>query len=492
MDMKTKNTVKNKNMATKNTLKEKDMATKNTVKNTDMETKDTNMATDTIGEALRRARDTKALEFGAGAMERVPEMFRKLFPGDKVAVVVADTNTYRVAGEFVNERLKAAGIPVEEPFIFTDPDLYAEWSYVEQLENFLRERDVIAVAVGGGVINDITKLVSGRLGRRYVIVGTAASMDGYTAYGASITFEGNKQTFDCPAPLGMALDPAVAAKAPAGMSASGYADLIAKIPAGADWIIADAAGVEALDPFAFSLVQNDLREALACPEAVAKGDVEATGKLAKGLIMSGFAMQAISSSRPASGTEHQFSHFWDMEGLCFNGRHVSHGFKVAIGTLVSTACLEYLVSKDLAALDVDACAGRWPGWEEMESGIRKIFEGKPGHLARALTESRAKYCDRDGIRAQLERVRTQWPELREKIRRQIMPYSEVRERLRLAGAPYEPEMIGVSREKLRSTFRCIPFMRSRFTGIDLIYRAGLLSEAEDTLFGKNGHWETAE
>ena len=63
-------------------------------------------------------------------------------------------------------------------------------------------------------------------------VGTAASMDGYTAYGASITKEGNKQTFDCPAPLGMLFDPSIAAAAPAELSASGYADLIAKIQGG--------------------------------------------------------------------------------------------------------------------------------------------------------------------------------------------------------------------------------------------------------------------
>lgn len=42
----------------------------------------------------------------------------------------------------------------------------------------------------------------------------------------------------------------------------------------------------------------------------------------------------------------------------------------------------------------------------------------------------------------------------------------------------------LSREKLRSTFRAIPFMRNRFTGIDLIYRAGLMEEVENYLFGK--------
>ena len=170
--------------------------------------------------ALERARDTKALEFGAGAMEKVPAMFSRLFPGKK-AIVVADNNTYRVAGEAVDTYLRNAGIETEQPFIFTDPELFAEWKYIEQLEAYLKERDVIAVAVGSGVINDLTKLVSSHLGRRYIIVGTAASMDGYTAYGASITFEGNKQTFDCPAPLGMVLDPAISAAAPEGMSASG-------------------------------------------------------------------------------------------------------------------------------------------------------------------------------------------------------------------------------------------------------------------------------
>ena len=441
-----------------------------------------------IEEALRRARDTKALEFGVGCMNKVPEMFKTLFPGKK-AIVVADTNTFKAAGKTVDTYLRESGLDVDTPFIFDDPELFAEWKYIEQLEAYLKERDVIAVAVGSGVINDLTKLVSHHLGRRYIIVGTAASMDGYTAYGASITYQGNKQTFDCPAPIGVAFDPTIAAKAPEGMSASGYADLMAKIPAGADWIIADCVGSEAVEPFAFALVQDKLRDALSAPDAVAAGDVDATGKLADGLIMSGFAMQAISSSSPASGTDHQFSHFWDMEGLCYNGKHVSHGFKVAIGTLVSTACLEYLLSKDFTKLDIDACLAAWPTWDEMEAHIREIFAGKPGHLARGLVESKGKYCDKEALRKQLEAVKNNWPELKEKIKKQIIPFDEVHDCLKRVRAPYEPEMIGVTKERLRSTFRCIPFMRNRFTGIDLIYRCGLMNEVEEHLFGKGGKWE---
>ena len=211
--------------------------------------------------------------------------------------------------------------------------------------------------------------------------------------------------------------------------------------------------------------------------------------LADGLLMSGFAMQAICSSRPASGTEHQYSHCWDMEDLCVDGKHVSHGFKVGIGTLASTAELEFLLEKDLSNIDVDACVAAWKSWEEMEVEIREVLEGKPGHIDRALVEAKGKYVDKDGLRFQLEALKASWPELSVKIREQILPFAQVKENLKLVGAPYEPEMIGVSRERFRKTITYIPYMRSRFTNIDVIYRLGLMDEFIDRMFGKGGVWE---
>ena len=87
-------------------------------------------------------------------------------------------------------------------------------------------------------------------------VATAASMDGYTAFGASITAEGAKQTFSCPAPLAVLADTNIIRKAPGIMTASGYADLFAKVTAGADWILADWMGVEKIDETAWSIVQD--------------------------------------------------------------------------------------------------------------------------------------------------------------------------------------------------------------------------------------------
>lgn len=444
---------------------------------------------DVVAEALRRASDTKALEFGVGAIARTGELFLKLFPVSP-AVIIADKNTWEAAGKDVYESLSKAGIPQREPYIFEDEHFYAEWSFLERVEAFLAEDDAIAVAVGSGVINDLTKLASHHLGRRYVIVGTAASMDGYTAFGASITKDGNKQTFSCRAPYGMIFDPQIAAAAPKDLAASGYADLIAKVPAAADWMIADALGEEKIDEFAYSLLHNDLMDALSCPAEVFQGDVQATAKLAYGLIMSGFAMQAIQSSRPASGTEHQFSHCWDMEGLSYpHGTHVSHGFKVGIGTIVSTLELEFLLKKDIANIDVDALVANWKSWPEMEAEIREICKDKPGHMARCLEETKAKYLDREQLRRQLTILKECWADLSEKIRNKIISSEQVYENLKAVGAPYEPEMICVTREHLKETFSFIPFMRSRFTNIDLLYRLGYLEEFTQTLFGKGGRWE---
>ena len=117
-------------------------------------------------------------------------------------------------------------------------------------------------------------------------------MDGYTAFGASITYQGSKQTFNCPAPMAVVADLDVICAAPEEMNASGYADLLAKTTAGADWLVADALGVEAIDRTAWAIVQGGLREAVADPAGVRNRNPEAVRQLTEGLMLSGFAMQS--------------------------------------------------------------------------------------------------------------------------------------------------------------------------------------------------------
>ena len=442
-----------------------------------------------IEEALAGATDTKACVIGPGAVEASAQMFRELFPAAGKAIVVEDPRTRAVAGCRVAELLRASGIGVEEHVVNPDgSDFHATYDKVEEVRDALAASGAPAVAVGSGTLNDLAKRASGELDRSYMVVGTAASMDGYTSYGASITKDGMKQTLDCRAPAGCIVDSAVAAGAPRDMTASGYADLMAKIPAGADWMLADVVGSEAIHPLAWRLVQDSLRDALSDPAGCASGDEREVRKLCEGLVMSGFAMQAMGSSRPASGTEHQVSHYWDMEDLSFGGRLVSHGFKVGIGTLASTATLEFLLERDLSALDVGGVASRWPSFDEFKADFPAVF-GRPAHIRRAEGEFAKKCPTREALARELSAIRGAWSELAPRIRVQVMPFAEVRERLRQAGAPVEPEQIGVTRARFRETLRGVPYMRSRYFGLDLVLELGLMDELESRLFGKGGVWD---
>ena len=441
-----------------------------------------------LAEALASARETRALQVGAGAVHDTARVFATHFPGARAALV-ADPTTLAIAGNAALASLRSAGIPLVESFVFTDPSLYAESKFVVQLETALRSHDAIPIAVGSGTINDLVKLAAHRTGRpSYLCVATAASMDGYTAFGASITHEGAKQTFNCPAPRAVIADLDIIGRAPPAMTASGYADLLAKIPAGADWILADALGVEPIEPRAWAIVQGGLRDALADPAGARAGHTAAIAPLVEGLMLGGFAMQWVKTSRPASGAEHQFSHLWDMEHHTHNGTAPSHGFKVGVATIAITRFYELLLARDLSALDPDACAARWPAATAVEAGVRERFAASD-FLGTALAETQAKAIDAPALRAQLQRLQATWPETRARLRAQLLPAAEMKRRLVQVGAPTEPEEIGISRRRLRETFQRAYHIRRRFTVLDIAVRTGLFESLLDDLFGPGGVWE---
>jgi glycerol-1-phosphate dehydrogenase [NAD(P)+] len=435
--------------------------------------------------ALRAARDTQFLAMDAGVRHSAAAIFASLF-GAQPAVIVADVNTYNAAGRDVVESFRRAGHPCIEPFVF-GPDVAVEMSCVRALQSALEPAEAIPLAVGSGTINDLTKLVVHRLGRPYLILATAASMDGYTAFGASITDRGSKQTFDCPAPRAVLADLEVIACAPKALNAAGYADLLAKSAAGADWIVADAVGAEPIDPTVWELVQSRLRSWIASPQAIAQSNPEALRHLVTGLLLSGFAMQAARSSRPASGAEHQFSHLWDMQHHTYQGAAPSHGFKVGIGTLAALALYEDLLGRDLARLDVEGALAIRPTLESLEARI--VASLGSGELAeKAREETRAKFPTSDTLRAQLTRLRQVWPELRARLVGHLIPFREARAMLGAAGCPCEPEQIGISRRRLRLSYEQATFIRRRFTILDLAERTGVMEPALDRLFGPGGPW----
>ena len=96
-----------------------------------------------LQEALRAARETRALEIGEGILRLTPDVFRQQF-GETKAVIVADENTWNAAGREVQRAFDDAGQPTMPPFLFQDPGLYAEHRFIEQLQSsFAQHRAIL-------------------------------------------------------------------------------------------------------------------------------------------------------------------------------------------------------------------------------------------------------------------------------------------------------------------------------------------------------------
>ena len=442
-----------------------------------------------IEEALQEATDTRNVTIGEGVLASVADVFEKGF-GDSEAVIVADENTFGVAGKEVQRHLEEADRKLIEPYVFSgEPALYAEYDNIETLVEALREHDAVPIAVGSGTLNDIVKRAAYECERPYMCVGTAASMDGYTAFGASIEKDGHKQTLTCPAPRAVLADVNILVGAPARMTASGYADLLGKVTSGADWLIADALEVEEIDPKGWSLVQDHLRGWIGEPSELQAGDGEAMDQLIEGLVMSGLAMQSYQSSRTASGAEHQFSHLWEGEGLGLDDvPPLSHGFKVGVGSIAIAALYERVLERDLSDLDIEAIRTSWPTSEELEQEVRAVHT-TPGLDEAAVEQSLAKYISADELAERLKLLSEIWPALREKVVEQLMPAGQLKEMLEEAGCPTSPGEIGLGWEDFKSTYSRARMIRSRYTVLDLAAETGIFDECVEELFAPGGFWQ---
>ncbi|WP_277050323.1 sn-glycerol-1-phosphate dehydrogenase [Ruania albidiflava] len=442
-----------------------------------------------LDHALTTADETRAIALGPGAVHRTGSMFADLFPGQP-ALVVADENTFAVAGAAVLASLEQAGVPLaDEPFIFPgSPTLYADYPNVQVVREKLATLPAaVACSIASGTLNDITKLASGELDRPYLNVCTAASVDGYSAFGAAITVDGFKITRTCPAPAGLVADLDHLVAAPARLTATGYGDLLEKIPAGADWLLADALGVEPVHEVAWQLIQPTVRDVLDRPEQIAAAEPEAIEQMAECHFLSGLAMQATKSSRPASGAGHQFSHTWEMEGHGLDWEPpLSHGFKVGIGTVASCALWEEALAMDVAALDAETIVADAPSAEQVEAAVRATLPAAMADECVALTL--AKRAEGDALRARVARIQEVWPSLRERCREQLVSARGAATMLQRAGAPHHPEQIGIGMDHFRRTHLAAQRIRSRYTVLDLLADLGMLEAVVDRLFAPSGFW----
>ena len=418
---------------------------------------------------------TKHCELGEGVLNEIPAILRKYWAQGTV-ILVADTNTWAVAGEKVQQILRESNISMVTPKIFPgQPILPPDYRFVQQLIPLLKGK--IPIAVGSGVMNDLVKCASTEAGcAGYMVVGTACSVDGYTSYGAALVVDGFKKTVPCAAPLAVLADSHILATAPSQMAASGYADMLAKVASGADWHIAATLGITPYNETAWQMTQVKLRQWVGDPEGIASANPTALANLFEGLAATGFAMQYMHDSRPASGAEHLLSHVWEMDGVTFKGEHPSHGFKVGIGILMVVSLMEYVFSKSKKEI-AEICA-KAP-LKTVEQRLAEINNALAGST---ILEQVKKVCveklpDEQTLRKRLSCIVEKWGQMKELVLNQIFSFQEMRRRMKVVGCPVHPSGIGVDRKEMRRAVICAQMIRNRYTILDLLYDMGILEQS---------------
>src|SRR5215207_746101 len=357
-----------------------------------------------LSAAVRSAATTRDVRIAAGNLGAVPAVLRQTAPAERY-VVVADDHTWKVAGKRVASLLASERLAACDPVMLTgEPRVKPSAETARALAATIKSGAALPIAVGAGVINDLVKYAAELAGMPYVCVPTAASMDGYASSGA--------------APVAIVADLDVIATAPAVMAGWGYGDLVGKLVAGADWIVADALGVEALNPSPFAMVQNNLAAWLAEPAGVRRGERGALDGLMRGLIMAGLAMQAHGNSRPASGSDHQFAHLWEMEEVAVAGVPVSHGACVGIGCLSMLAAYEWLLRQDLSRIAPAELAARTPSAAALRAEVATSFP-LAFMAANAEVEAVAKAAGPQVVETRLHRLQASWPRVAARLQQSL-------------------------------------------------------------------------
>ena len=413
--------------------------------------------------------ETKVFVLDSNAISETPQVLKDHFPASTVQII-ADDNTYAVAGKDVYDLCRKSNLPCSEPIVLPGkPKLHPDYAISEALAEKLTA-DTIPVAVGSGVINDLVKCAAAIKNLKYICLPTAPSVDGYTASGGAMSVNGQKKTVPCPAPYAVIADRKILGTAPRPMMAAGYADLMSKITGGVDWIIADELNIEKIDPAIWSMVQDDLLDNLADPD-----DLE---KLFLGLAATGFAMLLYSDSRPASGGEHLCSHVWEMEHLTFEGDEPSHGFKVGIGVMAIAQLHEFILNTPVEKARAMAKAPLTR--EERIAEIDQLLiKGCYGNSIAGVALEKTPF--NEDMQARRELIFSHWEKLQERMKTKHIAVEKLRMMLKNAQAPTHFAEIGLSEEQFFHGIKTAQLIRKRYTSLDMLYEAGLLDAALQTI-----------
>jgi glycerol-1-phosphate dehydrogenase [NAD(P)+] len=399
--------------------------------------------------------------YGQEALARLPEVCGRHGRGRRVHVM-SDARTHKAAGHEALSRLVGAGFHVSSSIV-PDPATGRSPSCDDKTKTRAQAEippcDLL-VAVGSGVINDLAKWIAFEKDTPYLVVATAASMNGYSSANVAATVKGVKTLFNARSPAAILSSPRILAQAPYEMTASGFGDLLAKFTSTTDWRLCQILLEEYYCDRCVELQKQFDPGAMTSGGALSNRDPRALKALFEALALSGILMTMAGSSAPASGGEHMISHTLDMMAALEGGDHDLHGRQVGVATVFTAALYQELLAMEgprLEALPAELDRGFWGG----------MAQAVEGHHARKKIKA-VRAVERLRVRPEL------WDEIRESLAPMVASPEVIKGHLQAAAAAHRLEDIAVSPERFLQAVDHAHEIRDRYTVMDLARAVGLL------------------
>ncbi len=426
--------------------------------------------------------DLEGVSLHAGALPTVVDWVRKKGSGLSLGVVV-DRISRELAGDQVRRLLEREGHRVRLCELVDGPGErpHAEEGALAKVEAALADID-LAVAVGSGTVNDLTKLASFRRKIPYLVVATAPSMNGYTSAIAAMTLAGVKRTVACHQPYAVVADLDLLQQAPAHLIAAGLGDLESKPTSTTDYRLGGLLRGEYYCPAPERVVLAAEARVAEAAADIGRKDPAALALLTEALLLSGLSMKLAGTSSPASGGEHLISHFWDMQAEQEGRVEGWHGAQVGVATMVMAALYEEL--QDLRPAQIDWA--RLSDQAAPPADLREQIAARHGaHAQLVYDEFMAKQLWGVQLARHLDSIRQGWDGLWQSLRESLRPAARVREILQSAGAPTTVSALGLDRDHLRRALRGAREIRARYTVLDFAYELGVLPARAEAVIARS-------
>ncbi|OZD49874.1 3-dehydroquinate synthase [Rhodococcus sp. 15-725-2-2b] len=328
------------------------------------------------------------------------------------------------------------------------------------------------VAVGGGTIVDLGKVLSHRHGVPLVVIQTCASVNGFSDPLSVLVRSGTKSTVPTAWPVALLIDHDVVAHAPAALTRAGFGDAAAIWCAPADWYLACTLGMDTEFDSDVLAVIGAAAERLRDAPSLTELDLEA---LLDTLTYGGLGIGVTGTTAVVSGCEHLISHLIDMAAVARGTDHDLHGAQVGVAAVISAALWESAIeSFDALAIDVDDAVTPIPDLESSVIGAWESIDpsGRVGEAcARNVATKMARWSS---ARSELDDFVANWPDHRRALVALLRPAADIAADLAAIGAPTRFSQLTppVDRETVRWIMRTLPLMRDRFTLCDALLVSG--------------------